>query len=335
MRIVYFHRRPTPGAFSIERVFNDVRNALPDRAVDRVAVCRFPSRGFWPRLYNVFEAVFRQGEVNHVTGDIHYLTFLLRKKKTLLTIHDCVMLERLTGIRRKLLFLFWYWLPAKRSALMSVVSESSKTELLRYLDYPEEKIRVVPNPVSKSYERCPRSFRAERPRILQVGTGKNKNVLRLVEAVRKIPCHLRLVGALSEEQLRALRDAQIEYSAVAGLSDMELVEEYRACDLLVFASTYEGFGLPIVEAQATGRPVVTSNILSMPEVAGDAACLVDPFDVASIRQGVLRIIGDARYRDELIRRGHENVKRFRPESIAAEYVKLYEELANEEGVCHA
>ena len=102
---------------------------------------------------------------------------------------------------------------------------------------------------------------------------------------------------------------------------------YANADALVFVSLVEGFGLPIVEAQATGRPVVTSNILSMPEVAGGAACLVDPFDVASIREGLLRIIGDSSYRDALVRRGHENVKRFHPASIAAEYVKLYEELA--------
>jgi glycosyltransferase involved in cell wall biosynthesis len=98
------------------------------------------------------------------------------------------------------------------------------------------------------------------------------------------------------------------------------------CDLLVFASTFEGFGLPIVEAQATGRPVVTSNIMSMPEVAGDAACLVDPFNVSSIREGVLKVINDSDYRNALVKAGFENVKRFQPEQIARQYAELYHEL---------
>jgi glycosyltransferase involved in cell wall biosynthesis len=96
--------------------------------------------------------------------------------------------------------------------------------------------------------------------------------------------------------------------------------------MLVFASIYEGFGLPIVEAQATGRPVVTSTTCSMPEVAGSAACLVNPFDVASIREGIVKVIDDQAYRDELVRLGFENVKRFRADYISAQYGKIYKDL---------
>ncbi len=98
--------------------------------------------------------------------------------------------------------------------------------------------------------------------------------------------------------------------------------------MLVFASTYEGFGLPIVEAQATGRPVVTSDTLSMPEVAGDAACLVDPFNVESIRNGILKVIQDTGYREQLVQNGLKNVERFKPESVAMQYLALYRELVN-------
>ncbi len=87
--------------------------------------------------------------------------------------------------------------------------------------------------------------------------------------------------------------------------------------MLVFVSTYEGFGLPILEAQAMGRPVVTSNIMSMPEVAGDGACLVDPCDVTILHQVLLRVINDSSYRNTLVRNGFENVKRFRSKKIAA------------------
>jgi len=86
--------------------------------------------------------------------------------------------------------------------------------------------------------------------------------------------------------------------------------------------------MPILEAQAVGRPVITSNILSMPEVAGDAACLVDPFDVSAIREGILKIIQDGSYREELIRKGQMNIRRFDPEKIALQYLDLYKKVAN-------
>jgi glycosyltransferase involved in cell wall biosynthesis len=85
--------------------------------------------------------------------------------------------------------------------------------------------------------------------------------------------------------------------------------------------------MPILEAQATGRPVVTSNILSMPWVAGEAACLVDPFDTASIRGGLTRVMGDPSYRAALVALGFENVKRFSAEEIARQYLELYLDVA--------
>jgi len=85
--------------------------------------------------------------------------------------------------------------------------------------------------------------------------------------------------------------------------------------------------MPILEAQATGRVVITSNILSMPEVAGDAACLVDPENIAGIRAGFMKIINDDDYRNHLIERGFENIKRFDPQRIAQQYLSLYQKTA--------
>jgi glycosyltransferase involved in cell wall biosynthesis len=110
------------------------------------------------------------------------------------------------------------------------------------------------------------------------------------------------------------------------LSNEDLLKQYQCADMLVFASTYEGFGLPIVEANAVGRAVVTSNICSMPEVAGDAACLVDPYDVESIRKGILQVINCADYRAALVTAGLKNVERFRPEKIAEQYAQLYRKI---------
>lgn len=326
MHITFYQRKPQEANYSIERLFDDVRNAFPSEVQCRVAISRFPSRGFFGRLYNIIEAVFRQGDVNHITGDVHFLTYLLRKKKTILTIHDLVSVERLKGFRKALFLFLWYRLPMRRAAVVTVITESTKKELLNYIKYEPQKIKVVYDCMSDDFRPVSKDFNVNKPIILQIGTGKNKNLIRVAEAIREIPCHLRIVGKLDHDQLSCLREANIEYSSVYNISDEEILKEYQDCDMLVFASTYEGFGLPILEAQAMGRPVVTSNIMSMPEVAGDGACLIDPYDVIAIRQGLLKIINDTFYRNALVRNGFENVKRFQPKKIAAQYVELYEQI---------
>lgn len=326
MKVTFYHRRAVDGAFSIERVFEDIRNALPSKISFRVATSRYESRGFWRRLYNCIEAIFRQGDISHITGDIHYLAIFLRKRRTILTIHDCGSLRRLKGIRKRILYLFWYWLPVKRSAVITAISESTKREILNFLKCDPNKIRVIPDCVSPDFKRNPYVFNDEKPTILQIGTSPNKNLERVAEALKGIPCRLMIVGELSLTQKQILTECNIEYSSKANISDEELIEMYQQSDLVVFVSTYEGFGLPIIEAQAIGRPVVTSNIYSMPEVAGDGACLVNPFDVNSIRSGILRVIKNPDYRERLIACGLENVKRFTSTAIATQYVKIYEEL---------
>jgi glycosyltransferase involved in cell wall biosynthesis len=105
-----------------------------------------------------------------------------------------------------------------------------------------------------------------------------------------------------------------------------VVELYRTSDVLLFPSTKEGFGVPIAEAQATGLPVVTSDLSPMREVAGEGAVLVDPLDVGSIRDGVHRVLEDLTYRRHLVEAGRRNVLRFAADSVAAAYAAVYDEV---------
>jgi glycosyltransferase involved in cell wall biosynthesis len=278
-------------------------------------------------LLNLVEAPFHQGDINHITGDVHYLALALPKRNTILTIHDCVGPRFSKGLKYLAVVLGWYRLPARRVAAITVISEFTRSEVLRYARCAPEIVRVIHDPVADGFAPCPKPFNAERPVLLQVGASEhNKNICRVAEAIRGIPCRLDIIGRLTERARQALERNSISYTAQWGLSDQEVLRRYRECDMVVFASTYEGFGLPIVEGNATGRPVVTSNTCSMPEVAGSAACLVDPFDCSSIRRGILRVINDPDYRNHLIAQGFENAKRFRADTIAAQYAALYHEV---------
>jgi glycosyltransferase involved in cell wall biosynthesis len=198
---------------------------------------------------------------------------------------------------------------------------------VRFTDCPAEKIRVIENPLQKclvSGNKGP--FREKCPTILQVGTMPNKNILNLAYALRGVNCRLRIVGKLDEGQTDILRECSISYKNDVNISDEEMKNAYEDADIVAFCSTYEGFGLPIIEAQASRTPVVTSDISPLREVAGGAACLVDPTDPLAIRDGIRKVISCATYRQELVERGVVNVKRFDSRLIAAAYERLYDEI---------
>ena len=327
IRVTQFMRRSVPGgSYSVERLYEDVRSHLPSDILVHVKGSRYYSLGLWRRLYDAVTASRHQGDVNHVTGDIHFLTYFLAKRRTLLTVLDCEALGRLRGLQRWILWLFWFWLPEKRCSAIVVISSATKCQLLKHLRCNPDKVRVIHCNVSAEFQALPKSFNTARPRLLQIGTKPNKNIERVAEALEGLDCELTVIGQVSDSQRAALARHAVRFENRVGLSREELLREYQRCDLLIFASTYEGFGLPIVEANAVGRPVVTGNLLSMPEVAGDAACLVDPFDVGSIRAGIRRVIEDAEYRDRLVARGFANCERFQVDVITSQYADLYREI---------
>jgi len=217
---------------------------------------------------------------------------------TILTVHDLAVL------RHPAVFPAWTRLygatalrPVVRSAdRVFAVSEFSKREVVELAGVDPDRVDVVPNAVEPVF--TPDGPRAEGDYVLAVGTLEpRKNLARVVEATARAGAELRLVGA------RGWGDAGVSGTHVTWLGridDDELAAAYRGARSLVFPSLYEGFGIPVLEAMASGTPVVTSAGSAMAEVAGDAAVLVDPLDAASIAAG----IGEAdRRRDDLSVRG--------------------------------
>jgi glycosyltransferase involved in cell wall biosynthesis len=230
------------------------------------------------------------------------------------------------GLKKSLLLLLWYIIPEKRVRLITVISQATKDELIKIISCNPDKIRVVPVCISPRFSKVDKRFNADKPRLLQIGTAQNKNLIRVIKALKGVRCCLHVVGELSSEQLSLLIKNQIDFTNSFMLSEAELIEEYNKCDLVIFASVYEGFGMPIIEANVVGRPVITSNLLSMPEVAGNAACIVDPLNVSDIRAGILKIIHDEKFRIKLVENGFQNALRFSSKEIACQYAEIYKEL---------
>lgn len=312
---------------SIETVFRMVAEGLSKLGVST----HFAQAPFGNTTPEVFKNLlfFRKGtaDIYHVTGHVQYLTILLPRHNSVLTIHDMGILKIRSGLRRYVLKKLFYDWPCKKARVITVVSERTRNELIEMTDCPAEKIRIIRNPVREDFiSEKTREFNAEKPVILQVGCGPEKNLPVTIAALKDLNCILRIVGNLAEEQIKALKENNIDYVNVSRLSDEELKNEYLNADLAVFCSTFEGFGLPIVEAQATGTPLVTSDMSPMKEVAGEGATLVDPYDVNSIRRGILDVINDAKRRETTVAAGYENIKRFSSMDVARLYADLYSEM---------
>lgn len=328
MKVVFFQRKPRPHKnFSVEMLFDQVRSYLPSDIEYKIHIAKHYSNGFFNRLFISIDAMFNQSDVNHVTGDIGFITIFLSGKKTILTMLDVGSLNDANPIMKKILQWFWVQWPVYKASYVTTISEASKKELLKYINVKhKKKIRIIYVPVSDQLIYVAKTFNEDCPVILQIGTKQNKNIPRLIEAIKGINCKLEIVGVLNQSQIDILELNNIYYRNSVNLSNDELRQKYEEADLVAFVSTYEGFGMPIVEAQIVGRPVVTSNILSMPEVAGNGADLVNPFNTESIRNGILRVINDTNYREKLIKEGKINAERFSAKDIANQYAKLYRSL---------
>jgi glycosyltransferase involved in cell wall biosynthesis len=325
-KVAFFYRKYRPGAYSIESLFDNFSNALNksgDFISHKVEV---------PSMRSVFKnclfALHHQSQINHITGDIHYVALGLPRKTTVLTIHDCVFLTRFSKWNFKYWLFKWLWYkwPMQSAAVVTVISEKTRKEVLRLTHADASKIRVVPNFFDPRFVFTPKDFNAKCPRILQIGTKSNKNIARLAAALKGIPCELHIIGEVEAKDEALLKKNKINYIVHTGLKFEDLRAQYELCDMVVFVSTYEGFGLPILEASAVGRPLVTSSISPMNEIAGDAACKVNPYNIFDIRRGILKVIENTEYREQLI----SNTKRIREEysidRIQARYIEIYKEL---------
>ncbi len=325
LSVTYINREHRKTNYSIEGIFDSVKAVLKDK----IEIHNYYADPTISRLKNIIKVKQKAGAINHITGDVNFLALGLGGKKNVITIHDLGYYENpVHSIVIKTIYrLFWLYLPLKFADRVTVVSDFTKQKLISYFNYPEDRIRIIPNPVKSVFQRAEHNRGQKTGNILQIGSGDHKNVMNMITALKGSSYHVDIVGWPSKIELEKLDEYKISYKLHHSLSDEQIFERYKACDILFFASFYEGFGMPIIEAQAVGRPVITSNIGAMKEVALDTAVLVDPHDPAEIRAAMDRLLQDNELYDQKVEAGIKNAAKYDYKVIADQYLSVYKELA--------
>ncbi len=325
-KVLYVERKFT-GFYSLEKVFRQIaKNLDPDRFTTAFQQVKFPA-GPSGIFKNLFSFKPESADVYHITGDITYMALVLPPRKTVLTIPDLSILRYRTGIRRLVLKKLLFDWPIRRARYITAISQATADAIVQETGVQASKIRTIGLPVDDVFvaaEKPP--FDNACPNLLQIGTLRYKNLPNVIKAIKGLKCKFTIIGRLDEAMISMLEESNIDYRNESQLDDDAIREHYRTADIVLFCSVFEGFGLPIIEAQAMNTPVVTSDVDPMRDVAGIGAVLVDPHNVEEIRTAIDKLIEDAELRRQVVADGAENVKRFRPATIARHYAELYREV---------
>jgi glycosyltransferase involved in cell wall biosynthesis len=338
-----------------------------DQNTEYVLLCREPDVGIAAQLGPNFRGVVEPSPNYSLREQIHVPWVLRRERpdvfhaphyvlppavrcRSVVTIHDCIHLMFPQYLPNRAAYAYArasMWAAARRSDRILTVSEASKRDILHFFNVQPEKIVVVYNAIDEHFSATPSEEQVARIReryqldhkfVLYVGNIKpHKNLVRLIEAfsqLRRTHDDLKLLIIGDEiSKLPALRRAVHRNKLhkfvrfLGYLKDDTLTVLYRLASVFVFPSLYEGFGLPPLEAMASGTPVVTSNVSSLPEVTGDAAVLVDPYDIDSIGDGMRRILDDPRLAEELRAKGLKRAREFSWERSVEKTQRVYREVA--------
>ena len=278
----------------------------------------------------------------------HYVLPPLVPGPAIVTIHDCIHLMFPQYLPNRLAYAYAkasLWAAAHRAARVLTVSETSKADIVRYCGIAGDRVTVIYNAIDERFLQEPSKqevsdtrerYQLDGPFVLYVGNIKpHKNLERLIEAFHLVRregferLKLLIIGDQISKYPR-LRRAVDRYKLhkhvrfLGFVSTDTLASLYRLATVFAFPSLYEGFGLPPLEAMASGTPVVASNTSSLPEVLGDAAVLVDPYSSAAIAAGLTRVLSDADLRARLRELGLERARTFSWEDSVRKVKAVYD-----------
>jgi glycosyltransferase involved in cell wall biosynthesis len=278
---------------------------------------------------------------------------LNKKVHKVVTIHDLAFLEHPEYAVPSLAAYLSKVVPeavAAADVVATVSSEVSRT-LIKHFQTPREKLVVIPNGIAPYFRRISdplllnatqHKFGLKHPLVLGVGTLEpRKNHAGLIKAFYAAqkkkggPAMLALAGGpgwLYEETRKLVADLKLERKVrfLGRVSDLELITLYSMADVFAFPSFFEGFGIPPLEAMACGAPVITSNTSSLPEVAGDAALLVDPTDTTALAQAIQTLLENEELRSQLVQKGYLQAQKYTWDNSARRMLGVYQRLYNGE-----
>ena len=298
--------------------------------------------------YRLSRLIRGEGDVIHLPNQNFARYALFGKNPFIVTVHDlvrtCFRFGGEAVIERILLRLDIRGI--KRASHLIAVSHNTRNDLIEYLKVPDSKISVIYCGVDRSFFKPYNVKLLDKPYILYVGSERpRKNLGRLFEAFAKLKKEfpeLKLVKVGVSGRSEKYRKNTMKKLASLGItedvifidhvSELELAYYYSSAQLLAYPSLYEGFGLPPLEAMTCGCPVVTSNTSSLPEVVGEAGIMVDPHDTDSLAQAMRQVLTDSELRDNMIRKGLEQSKRFSWEKAAEQTLKVYKKVGSAYGL---
>jgi glycosyltransferase involved in cell wall biosynthesis len=230
----------------------------------------------------------------------------------------------------------------KRASHIIATSQATRKDLIKYLKIPDDRISVIYNGIDHSLLKPYKVKLFDRPYILYVGSERpRKNLGRLFEAfaiLRKEFPELLLVKVgvagrtreYRQEIIRKLDSLRIAQAVifVEYVSELDLAYYYSSAALLAYPSLYEGFGFPPLEAMACGCPAVTSDTSSLPEVVGEAGIMFNPYNTDSLVEAMRKVLTDSELRDDMVRKGLEQAKKFSWERTARETQEVYNKVAS-------
>lgn len=254
------------------------------------------------------------------------------------TIHDLIHINvtEQTTLLKTIYYNYIVKPAAKKARAIVTVSHYSKKTILDWVNIPEEKIHVAYPGVSPIFQANGEKYQPGFPYLLHVGNAKkHKNVARLIQAFAQanIDPEIRLIstGGLQEnkEACDLIKKYKLENRVLSHtqLDEATLAAYYRGTLGVLFPSLYEGFGLPVIEGMASGVPVLTSNMTSLPEIAGKGALLINPLDVDAIKEGIKQLVTDKALRSSLIECGLEQATQFTWDKTAQSIQSLLNQIA--------
>ncbi len=310
--------------------FNNASNADKIRVVSKYVSPDFNMSGHLLRLLWANKLCIQNK--NDLVFNTSQLEGSLWHKRQIIMVHDLLPLI-FPQYHKKQYYYFKYVLPRilRNSMKILTVSQYTKHQIVNFYKIPEEKICVIYNGIDDYFLNQTPNY-AKQDYILYVGRiSPTKNIINLIKAFEmlvrneKFALKLKLTGSHRDLNFKIDEKVRNQIEFISNVSDKELVDLYKNARLLIFPSLCEGFGFPPLEAMACGCPVVTSHVASLPEVCGDAACYVDPYNVESIAEGIRKVAFDEGLSANLIQNGQKRAALFSLEKSVREHIKVFEE----------